>query len=185
MTNRFPLLFILPLLLAAGCVQSLHPLYTDKDLVFQPGLVGSWSEEGSDDVWIFERSGDKSYDLIYTEHSASAKFVAHLVQLGKFLFLDIYPHELDLDNDFQKAHFLPVHTFSRVWLQEDTLRLVMLDHTWLKDMARKKNLNLAHDRIGDQIVLTASTRELQKFMTRYAENPKAFPKPESGLIRRK
>src|SRR5688572_2052421 len=35
----------------AGCVPSLNPLYTLKEVVFDPALIGSWSEEGS--TWTF------------------------------------------------------------------------------------------------------------------------------------
>ena len=41
---------LLPLL--SGCiVRSLHPLYTDENVIFEEGLVGQWMEEGSKEVW--------------------------------------------------------------------------------------------------------------------------------------
>jgi hypothetical protein len=38
-------------------------------------------------------------------------------------------------------------------------------------------VKIAHERMEDGIVLTASTQELQKFFLQYAEDLKAFPDP--------
>ena len=52
-----------------GCfVLSVHPLYFEKDLVFEQDLVGTWGpkehEKDLEELWIFKKSGDKSYRLI-------------------------------------------------------------------------------------------------------------------------
>ena len=42
------------LLLCSGCIPtSLHPLYTEEDILFDQRLIGSWSEEDGDDSWTF------------------------------------------------------------------------------------------------------------------------------------
>lgn len=43
------------------CVHSLRPLYTGKDLIFDPALVGVWSEDDSRDSWAFEKSAEKAF----------------------------------------------------------------------------------------------------------------------------
>lgn len=171
-------------LLIVSCVQSLHPLYTEKDLVFEPALVGTWAGEGGN-LWIFLKSGEKAYELIYVEKESPAKFLAHLVRLDKFLFLDLFPESPDLKNDLQQAHLLNTHTFSRVWLDGDTLRLAMLEHDWIRTMIDQKKTTIKHERLDNRIVLTASTKELQNLIGKHGDNNEAFPKPKSGLIRRK
>jgi hypothetical protein len=171
--------------LLASCVQSLHPLFTEKDCIFDQALVGTWLEPDSKDMWIFMRSGDKAYELIYLEKGNPAKFQVHLGKLGNALFLDLYPHMPETSNDLQKGHLLAVHTISRVWIKDDTLQLVMLDHAWLKKMLDRDSFVIKHERVGDQIVLTASTEEFQKFVRRYADDPEAFPQRTAGLIRQK
>ena len=150
-------------LLLAGCVQSLHPLFSDEDLFFEPTLIGTWAGE-SGNLWTFLKSGEKAYELIYTEKKTPAKFSARLGRLGNFLFLDLRPEMPDMQNDLQQAHMLATHTFSRVWMEGDTLRLAMLEHDWLKKMIDQKKLKIKHERLGDQILLTASTKGLQKFV---------------------
>ncbi|MBI4428135.1 MAG: hypothetical protein HY562_03365 [Ignavibacteriales bacterium] len=165
----------------SGCLRSLHPLYTEKTLIFEQGLLGSWVDQDSS-VWTFAQSGQKSYDLIYTEKGSPGRFEARLVKLGKFTFLDIFPKEPVIDNGFYKFHLVPVHTISRVWIEEEKVRMAMLSHDWFKDQASKKKVRLAHERRENEIILTASTEELQKFVVKYADEPKAFPEP--GELRR-
>ena len=165
-------------LLISGCLQpSLHPLFTEKDLVFDPALIGAWVGENEKETWILQKAGDHTYDLFYEGERDSAKFEAHLVRLGKFEFLDIYPEEPDIKNGFYKSHLILAHTFSRIWRDGDTLRTAMLNPDWLKDMIARKKLKIAHERLHDWIVLTASTKELQKFILKYAEDVNAFPDP--------
>ena len=68
------LLLLAGLLLLTGCVpvDSLNPLYTDKDLAFDESLLGSWvgPDNGDDGVLEFiarDEDGKKSYSLVMTE----------------------------------------------------------------------------------------------------------------------
>ena len=165
-------------MLVAGCVPSLHPLYTDEDLVYDPALVGTWTEEESEDTWTFRKSGEKAYDLIYTEGGVPARFDAHLVRVGEFLFLDTYPGEPDIKNNFYLIHLIPAHTFLRIGIEGDVLRYAMLDLDWLKKMISEKKVDIGHEEIEGGILLTASTKELQAFFLKYAEDERAFPDPK-------
>jgi len=177
-------------LLIAGCVRSLYPLFTEDDLIINPKLIGTRTERDGKNIWIFEKSGEKSYELRYyqaeygdvlgkMERGDTAKFIAQLGKLGKYYFLDISPGETNtkVKNGFYNFHLLPVHSISRIWIEGDTLRLSLLDNDWLKKMIDNNAFKISHSRINDQIILTATTEELQDFVVRYAENSKAFPKP--------
>jgi len=178
------------IILIAGCVRSLYPLFTEDDIIFNPKLIGTWSETDGKNTWIFQKSGEKNYELRYfqaeygdvlgkMERGDTAKFIAQLGKLGKYYFLDISPGETNtkVKNGFYNFHLLPVHSISRIWLEGDTVRLSLLDNDWLKRMIDNNAFKISHSRISDQIILTASTEELQDFVVRYAENNKAFPKP--------
>lgn len=162
-------------LLISGCLQpSLHPLFTEKDLVFDPALISAWVGENEKKTWILQKAGDHTYDLFWEGEGDSAKYEAHLVRLGKFEFLDIYPQVPEMCDD---ALLIPAHTFLRIWRDGDILRTAMLDPDWLEDMIARKKVKIAHERLDDRIVLTASTKELQKFILKYAEDINAFPDP--------
>ncbi len=158
-----------------GCVPSLHPLFTDKDLVFDPALVGTWVDEDGKDTWKFRKSGESAYELVYTENEEPAKFQAHLLKLGDFLFLDIFPEDPGMKNGVYKGLLIPAHGFSRVWIEGDSVRLAYLDPDWLKQMIDKKHVKIDHDFIDKTIILTAQTKKLQNFALKYAEDAEAFP----------
>lgn len=173
----------------SGCVRSLYPLFMEDDLIFKDELLGTWKEKDGKSTWIFEKSNGMNYTLIHyaAEYNTpndkvsedTARFTAQLGKLGKYIFLDIFPGKPDtkVKNDFYNFHLLPVHTISRVWFTNDTLKLSMLDNDWLAKMIDKNAYRIKHARLNDQLILTASTQELQRLVVKYANNTKAFPKP--------
>ena len=105
------------LLFLAGCVPSIHGLYTDKDTVYDPALVGIWSEPNSTETWEFTQAGEKAYRLTITEDKGkTGRFQVHLVKLQGKMFLDLFPEDPNLpgNTDYYKFHLLPVHSFLRL-----------------------------------------------------------------------
>ena len=172
----FPL--ILALLLASACVPSLHPLYTDADLFLDRRLIGRWvgiEDSKTPAVWKFERSGDDGYTLTHTAERKTARFNAHLVRLRDYVFLDLQPRqEPGILNEMLEAHLVGAHTFSRIWVEDDHVRMSSLNEEWLKRMLREKKFLLGHEIIDGRLLLTASTATLQRFAIRYAEDTLAF-----------
>ena len=79
---------------------------------------------------------------------------------------------------------IATHLFTRIWLEGDTLRMASLENDWLKAQIDGGKLSIPHMQHEDDIVLTASTQELQKFVLEVAEDAGAFPHP-GKLIRSK
>lgn|SRR5436190_6038799 len=169
-------------LLLAGCVPepSLHPLFTQKDVLFDPSLVGTWGAvEGKDEraeanaVWTFEKSGENAYSLTRTADGKRGVYTVHLVQLGGYLFFDAEPNppESALDG---YLYLMPTHVFGRIALDGDTARVAFLDDEWVKQAADEDRLGVAHQDIEGTIVLTATTNELQDFALSYADGEEAF-----------
>src|SRR5712691_11635222 len=83
----------------AGCapVDSLNPLYTDKDVVFDKALLGQWGspKEGL----TFVKLRDNAYRMVITQKKddeadqVSVVFEAHLVNLQGHRFLDLVCEE--------------------------------------------------------------------------------------------
>jgi len=172
----------------AGCVSSLNPLYTERDLLYDPSLVGVWAEsDDAKETWAFEKAGEKGYKLVVTEQDGkTGEFKAHLLKLGNTLFLDLFPEADALSgtnrNFFYQDHWLPTHTFAKVFQVEPELKMAILDPTWLKEHLEKDPKAIAHTKVHEhKIVLTASTPELQKFVLKHAND--AFNDP--GTMRRR
>jgi hypothetical protein len=160
--------------LVLGCVPSLHPLYTEKDVTYDLTLLGVWGEKDETDTWTFKESEGKAYELIMTQDGTPGKFKAHLVRLGELQFLDLYPEAPDIGNEFYKMHLVPAHTFLRINIDKgkDAMRIAAMQPNWLEEAIDSKKVTIAHERPvrGDEttIVLTASTKELQEFVVKNA-----------------
>jgi hypothetical protein len=172
----------------AGCIPTaLNPLYTANDLVFDPALIGAWREkDDSKEGWAFTKTGDLEYQLIYTEADGkTGRFEAHLLKLGNTRFLDVFPDESGIEemnrSGFYKVHLLRTHSFLRVIQAEPALQMAPLDLKWLREFLQKNPEAIRHQKIGDgddaQIVLTASTPELRKFVEKLLRTEGAFGDP--------
>ena len=87
-------LFYLLAALIGGCVPviSLHPFYTEEDVVFEEKLLGKWVDDPNDPdtTWEFNRIEEpkNAYKLVfYDDEGKKGSFVAHLVRLQNKLFL--------------------------------------------------------------------------------------------------
>ncbi len=92
----FPALLILSILVGCAPVDSLNPLFTDKDVIFDPALVGHWGDpekDGSTDGGMeFVKSGENGYRIIMTDKDGSTlEYQAHLAILQGHRFLDVVP----------------------------------------------------------------------------------------------
>jgi hypothetical protein len=168
----------------SGCVAgSLHPLYTDKDLVFDPGLVGKWQEIDQNDIppWTFTKGEDATYTLTAewkTDEGDTERSVceAHLVSLGMYTFLDTYPSPTEADKGvIERYDYIGLHDQYLVKREEDVLRLATLNDDWLEEQILEGDLR---PRIAvleqNTHVLIGTTRELQRFFAYAAADPDAF-----------
>ena len=133
----------------SGCLSTLYPLFTEKDLVFEPALLGSWSKTSDNSVMIFEKStppdfkdrpslqplANKSYIVTIKENIDDrektkdhlddfliSRFIACLTRLGNGLYLDMYPVETPTQkqyNNFYKQHYIGLHSLYRIQIKND------------------------------------------------------------------
>jgi hypothetical protein len=168
---KFFVIFAL-LVLFMGCpVRSLSPLFIETDLVFNTALLGTWSNMSEDEVLTFQRLGEKRYHMIlYENEGDSSTYRIQLGKLGEFWFIDSYSKQGGDD-----YHMVPAYLIWRLLLNEDTLRLAALEGDWLNEMIENNRLDIPYGRSDGDIILTASTAELQELVLLYAEDENAFP----------
>jgi hypothetical protein len=166
----------------AGCVPSLHPLYTEQDGAFEPDLLGSWDDEEGRPAFEFARAGP-GYDALYRAGQEPARFEGRLVRLGERTFLDLFPQmEHSGMNDLLAAHLVAAHVFFRVEVSSAELKLSALDPVWTAELLEKDPGALRHETRGDLVLLTAPTPELRAFVEKHGGDEAAFPGP--GVFRR-
>jgi hypothetical protein len=183
------LLFYMLAVILGGCVPviSLHPLYTDKDVVLDKKLFGTWIDNSDDTktTWEFKSIDEpkNAYNLIFTdEEGKKGSFVAHLVKLKDKLFLDIFPSELPWDPEdpnkmdwpYNALFLIPAHTFVKVDAIEPQLKLRLTLESKMEELLKENPGVVEHTTVGDRTVLTESTKKLQAFVLKYADDERVF-----------
>ncbi len=172
-------------MLLSGCVWSVHPLYTEETVVFEPALVGVWATADGEKIAIVKEGKDKNYEVTYQQkdlsEGASGKYNARLVRLGEYLFLDVYPDKKAVDTLMEAKpvwYLLPTHTFYRVQLNGDAVTVSLVDDELV---TKSEPSTLAHEEIGAEdgengYLLTASSAELQAGLAKRAGDEKIYLK---------
>src|SRR5262245_26927394 len=160
-----------------ACAPSLHPFFTDRDVVFNEALLGVWIDD-SGETCKFTKSGDDHYEFLIMDEKPM-RFEARLIDLGGVTFLDLYPKPIGDQSDLYPESFVPAHRLARVTIGMDSFSIAMMDGDWLKRLSDRNQLDLKHERINDDMIaLTASTKELQAFALKHADSEDAFGKAE-------
>ncbi|MGZ8869191.1 MAG: hypothetical protein ACXW2P_12685 [Thermoanaerobaculia bacterium] len=169
--------FILLLVLLGGCFRSIHPIYTTDDLVFDPALIGEWIAES--ETWTVTRAGANGYRIVHADESGrSGVFVGHLIEVKGYRFIDLLPVQTELRATHLHADaHLPLHTLALVIRTTPTPQFATFRGDWFNELLSAQPQALRHERVGNEIVITASTREIQAFLVRHADNREAFDIP--------
>jgi len=181
MIRRFKLFLIaamlLPTTLLSGCLcLSLHPLYTGKDVVFDPALLGNWTGTNTQEYWSITRAGQDHYRMVYTdEDHKQGEFVAHLVKVKGTLFLDLFPVATKFSQSyFYAGHLLPVHSLFQVIRTKPTPQLAFLSEDWLRKFRLRHPSAIRYEEVNGSIYLTGSPREMQRFLVAHLKTKGAF-----------
>jgi hypothetical protein len=182
MKNKALVLFTVVVL--AGCVPSWNPFYTEKDLGFDPALVGAWqpveAKDGSKEDWEFTKAGDKHYQLSQTdEEGRKAVFEVRLFKLKDHRFLDLYLTNVDGDglkvNAWASTSLVPAHLLLKVEQIEPALKLAAVNPDWMQTHLKEHPNAIAHRIVSDgNVVLAASTEELQNFVLAHVDDKEFF-----------
>jgi hypothetical protein len=183
----------LALLISCAPVLSIHPLYTGKDIVFEPQLVGTWFDaEATTDrfVFVIEKLGNDAYKVAMTDPAnqptVTYTFEVHLVKLGDHLFLDAIQSDIQGTGQDLSAFAVSGHMISRISLDGDVLSLKFLGVEWVAKGLKAGSISIRHEDQDDGTpVLTAGTTELQKFALDHVSDDDAFSGYDVVLHRKK
>jgi len=186
------------LLILSGCLTTLHPIFTEKDLAYDPKLTGTWNTENQGNkgkVVIsnlatensLELPGNistikqKGYFIRYQDSTGktSEQYIAFLARIGKHLYFDYYPADKKEDrklDEFFGVHFVKMHTSYRVDISKDgSFELTQLDEGYVRKLIDEKKIRISHEiDADDNTVITASTKELQQYLLKYGDEPSAY-----------
>ncbi|CAN5712333.1 hypothetical protein BH24ACI5_BH24ACI5_14720 [soil metagenome] len=123
------------LLGAPGClVLTVNPSHDRDDLVWEPGLVGTWIDGDDNASMTIEASEWQSYKIDYAHPIEKGQLTGYLTTIGKERYLDVMPAR----GQDHGAFLLPVHATLRLKLEGDRLELTALSYDWFFDRLKKK-----------------------------------------------
>ncbi len=181
------ILLIIPIYFAITvcCAQSLNPIYTEDDIIYDPALIGTFQDE-DEAIMAFRQhdSLETTYVLTLTNSDGySGEFVIVLVDIEGYMFLDFYPIPNEqTGEDLSQYLSLPTHGFLRVDQIEPDLILRSMDVEWLTDYLQNNPNALEHvfrqsDWPDEPPIITASTEEYQAFIVEHIDTEGAYGDP--------
>jgi hypothetical protein len=201
------LLFITP-----GCgLLTLHPIFTPDELIVDSRLTGKW--KSGDGYTEFESAtkvtmGEVPEKLrpylnkfyLCTRRSddgtVGSRNLAFLVKIGNSYFMDMYPLPTEKTkniDEFFSAHELKMHTITKLEIKNGTIKLIDFKDNYVEDLIKNREVRIRHsfvtatDKIEKEkdIVITASTKELQAFLLKYGDRKEAYDNNENENTYRK
>ena len=190
--------FAFLLIFLSSCLTTLHPIFTEKDLAYDPKLIGVWNTENEGKkgkVIISNLATENSlelpgnisaikqqgYFIIYKDENGktSDQYIAFLARIGKHLYFDYYPADKKEDrklDEFFGVHFVKMHTSYRVEILKDgSFELSQLDGSYVKSLIDEKKIRISHETdADDNTIITASTKELQQYLLKYGDEASAY-----------
>lgn len=115
-----------------------------------------------------------AYYVIIRDGSKEATFSAVAFKIEEQIFLDLTPINIDLDNinELASNHLMGMHTLVKLDFSEDgkSVLLKYFSENKLIDLLNENRVKLRYEKIGHNeanYVLTASSKELQRFLKKY------------------
>jgi hypothetical protein len=182
------------ILLSSCVVKSLHPFYTKETISFDKSFIGEWkdSKKGTWKVVSFKSEITKENPLkkmniedlkIYNEYKNSyyiqrnykekeVFFLATPFRINNQKFLDFFPleHQNDVDNLIE-SHSVYTHSLVKYDVQKNgDIKIRWLDEKKIGKLFKEKKIKIKHETVGlidEKYLLTANSKELQKFIKKY------------------
>lgn len=188
-------LVITSILLLSSCVvKSLNPFYTKDTISFDKKFIGEWedSKKGKwkvvsfideltkdnsiqkmkkEDLELY-REYKNSYAILRTYKDKEVVFIATPFKINDQMFLDFFPLENQegIDN-LLESHFVYTHSLVKYDVQKNgKISVRWLDEDKIKTLLDEKKIKIKHETTGilnEKYLLTASSKELQKFVKKY------------------
>ena len=174
------------------CVPSLHPFFTEDDIIEGKKLSGYWASE-DESTWLYIAPGREGHLLLDREKvnilsddttKHSSLFLVTLFKLQDQEFIDLYPSDKNLNaTHFYKSQTVNAHSLSKLEHRNDSMILYFQNPDYIEQLLEERRIRIKHERLKESFVLTASTEELQKFVLKYMDDKQAFV--ESDVLLRK
>jgi len=127
----------------------------------------------------------KHYQIkIFSEKDTSI-FDGKLSKLDGNYFLDIIPNKKCLENKLEESYMSALiartHGFFKLDIKDDELMINGIEYDDFEELLKKKRIRIEYVERDDNIIITAKTPDIQKFLIKFADD-KMFNDPKEALI---
>lgn len=186
MKSLTAVLVTLSILTISGCFYgSLHPLGDAITIHKNDYVLGTWMpydrtfDAYNPDVrWVISKDKNEQYDLVIDDGKTSRNFDLQIVRLGEQWYFDISKSIAKDDTH----DIIPVHQIIRI--RKGKFGIIIqagVSQDEFRQVAQKAGVPFT--KINDQLVVTASTKELQKFYQTHADE--LFTDRTAEIVKRK
>lgn len=106
-------------------------------------------------------------------------YEVNLVRLGENLIMDVYPYDFYDVGEGPSDNNFPVHTFLKLEVDNDEIKMTSFDLDKLNRLFKSNLIRLRHEKVDGTVLITAQTKELQKFLREYSNDQSVFEEPEA------
>lgn len=191
------IIFVLSFILFNSCiVKSLHPFYTKETISFKKELLGKWKGNfnstweiiafkkeflkekkakklSQEDVAILAKHKDSYFVKVVDKEKVESYFLVTPFTISNQLFLDFIPLGIEDSNlnSLTMHHIVYSHSLVKLdLLKNDEIEIKWFDEKRIKELFDENRIKIKHEKIGimdEDIVLTASSKEIQAFLKKY------------------
>lgn len=162
---------------------------SDKDPSRVADLIRKYPDES---VSFDPREEDSlkmnAYLVLFENKQSEAKPTLFLGMVGeingdRYLNLKILDVDLGMSSSFVESHRFYVNTFSKIKLDNEKLVMEPLASSWIADQIQNNRVRIKHEVVrseyddSEEILVTASTEELQQFIKKYGKEEDAYEDP--------
>jgi hypothetical protein len=183
-----------------SCLTTLYPFFTEKDVTFNSELIGNWvysrgTERGSISFETIPQGrlselapgirklSAKGYFVTWKDSTGrpTSKYFVFQAMIGNSFYIDHYPAEMDFEQSVAKVfkeHHIKMHSCYKLNIRGKNLfEMKLLERSFLDDLIERKQVRIRYKELGIpdyKKIITASTEELQQYLFKYGDNPKAY-----------
>jgi len=147
-------------------------------------LKDDWKYTAQDSIFY-----TKLYVISYQEENLGYTWLAGIVKIQGQYFLNLKPE--DILNDKEKEVYVEGEATSSIakieWKNDNSLILHFLNGDYIKEiiLSGKARIKHEYDPLFNTLVITASSGELEQFLTRYGNNQRLFDGGNTIIFTRK
>ena len=137
------------------------------------------------DITITQNDQLPYYFLTHRQYNSGdtlkSIMIVNLTEIAGDIYMDFYPYTMKEDHNISRfaSNFINGHTFAKMELEDDRIKIYSFNLDYMTELIKEKRIRLKHENLGeDQIVLTASTKELRAFIAKYGDDKRLYEEAE-------